>query len=217
MYSTNTMPTDEQQFLPKERLDLPKPHEALPQPKQESSSVSVESPLKHEEESKQEVKTLLSWHAPGRPFRARNRSYFVNILILMLVINVILFLFSQYLLMLVVISLVFVNYALTTVPPHDFRYKISNQGVTIEEHFYLWQELYDFYFKRQEHQDVLILRTKSYIPGELVFTLGEMSSEHVKNIIVPYLPYREFVPPSSMEKAGEWLSKTFPLEHTRKT
>lgn len=211
------MPANEQQYLPKTHLDLPKPHDTPQGPQEQSiAETPVQEGGSGQNKQEDEVKTLLSWHAPGRPFRARDRSYFINILILMLIVNVILFLFSQYLLMLVVASLVFVNYALTTVPPHDFRYKISNQGVMIEEHFYLWQELYDFYFKKQENQDVLILRTKSYIPGEFVITLGDMSKDHVKNVLVPYLPYRELVPPSSMEKAGEWLSKTFPLEHQKR-
>jgi flagellar biosynthesis protein FliP len=72
-----------------------------------------------------EVKTLLSWHAPGRPFRKRSKEYYLSVLLIMLLIEIILFLFSQYVLMAVVLSLVFVAFALATVPPRDFYYKIS--------------------------------------------------------------------------------------------
>jgi hypothetical protein len=158
------------------------------------------------------VKTLLTWKAPGRPFRKRGKEYFLNILVITFAIQVILFLFSQYLLMVLVVALVFLTFALASVPPHDFHYKITTQGLTIENHFYYWTELYDFYFKSAEGTDVLHITTKAYLPGELTLTLGDLHAEHVKTILLPYLPYREIVQPTFVERAGEWLSRTFPLE-----
>ena len=131
---------------------------------------------------------------------------------IMLLIEIILFLYSQYLLMLVVVSLVFVSFALATVPPRDFNYRISSEGITIEDHFFLWQELYDFYFKKKEGVEVLHVRTHSMIPGELIITLGTVDKEHVKSVLLPYLPYREIIRPSFMEKSADWLSRNFPLD-----
>lgn len=161
-----------------------------------------------------DVRTLLSWHAPGRPFVKRSKEYFVNIILIMLAIEVILFLFSQYMLMMVVASLVFLAYALATVPPHDFHYKITTEGVLVEDHFFLWQELYDFYFTRRENEDILHIRTKAYFPGELVVVLGAMNRDHVRSILIPFLPYREYIKPTFMQKSGDWLEKTFPLDRT---
>lgn len=159
-----------------------------------------------------QIKTLLSWHAPGRPFRKREKKFFINVIVLAAFIEIIIFLFSQYLLMLVVASLVFVIFALNYVPPHNFRYRISSEGITIEDHFFLWQELYDFYFKRREGHDVLHIRTRALIPGELTLTLGDVHTEQVKSVLLPYLPYREVVRPTFMEKSGDFLSRNFPLE-----
>lgn len=161
-----------------------------------------------------EVKTLLSWTAPGRPYSKKGKEYFINIVLITLAINVILFLFSQYLLMLVVAALAFLAYALATVPPHDFHYKITSEGVRVEEYFFLWQELYDFYFKRRDGVDVLHISTKSFYPSELVLVLKDMHVDHVKSILLPYLPYREYVEPTFMEKSGAWLEKNFPLDRT---
>lgn len=158
------------------------------------------------------VRTLLAWQAPGRPFQKRSKEYFLSGLLIALLIEVILFLFSQYLLMVVVASLVFLSFALASVPPRNFRYKISTEGITIEDYFYLWQELYDFYFKKKDGQDVLHIRTHAIIPGELVITLGPMTKEHIKAVLLPYLPYREIVKPTFIEKSGDWLSRNFPLE-----
>jgi hypothetical protein len=159
-----------------------------------------------------DVKTLLEWEAPGRPFIKRHKSYYTTSLLIMFFLEVILFLFSQYMLMLVVASLVFVAFALATVPPHNFKYRISSEGIFIEDYFYIWDEIYDFFFTKQHNQDVLILRTKAFLPGELTITLGDVSMEKIKHAILPYLPFREFIPLTTSEKLGNWMSKTFPLE-----
>ena len=166
--------------------------------------------------SSHEVKTLLSWTSPGRPFRKRSKQYYLTSILIMFLVEVILFLFSQYMLMVVVLSLVFVAFALATVPPRNFVYRISTEGITIEDHFFLWVELYDFYFKKREGIEVLHIRTHAFIPGELTITLGNISKDHVKSVLLPYLPYREVIRPTFMEKSGDWLSRNFPLEKTLK-
>jgi hypothetical protein len=161
-----------------------------------------------------EVKTLLSWKAPGRPYKKKGREYFINILLLTLAINVILFLFSQYLAMLVVVTLAFLAYALATVPPRDFHYKITTEGIMVEDYFLLWQELYDFYFKHRDGLDILHVGTKTFYPGELIIVLEGIPVEHVKSVLLPYLPYREYVSPTFVERWGSWLEKNFPLDKT---
>ncbi len=161
-----------------------------------------------------DVVTLLSWQGSGRPFQKKGKAYFATGLLIMLLIEIILFLFSQYLLMLVVVSFVFLTFVLASTPPQDFHYRISSEGIMVEDHFYLWQELYDFYFKKIHGVNVLHVRTHFLIPGELTITLGDISPAHVKSIMLQYLPYREFVKPTSMENAANWLAKTFPLERT---
>jgi hypothetical protein len=159
------------------------------------------------------VETLLEWTAPGRPFRKRGKQYYLTSLLIALLVEVILFLFSQYMLMLVVLSLLFVAFALATIPPGDFKYRISTEGITIEDHFFLWQELYDFYFKKREGVDVVHVRTHSFIPGELTLTLSNVDREHVKSTLLNFLPYREVIRSTFMEKSGDWLARNFPLEN----
>jgi hypothetical protein len=171
------------------------------------------------EESKEKTQAIhteepqpLEWVAPGRPFQKKGKQYYLTALLIMLLVEIILFLFSQYMLMVVVLSLVFVGFALATIPPKDFHYRISSEGVMIEDTFFLWKELYDFYFKK-EGTETLHVRTQAYLPGELILTLGNMDKEKVKKALLPYLPFREYVKPSFMEKSGDWLAKNFPLEN----
>ncbi|HVZ58425.1 MAG TPA: hypothetical protein VG935_01590 [Patescibacteria group bacterium] len=185
------------------------PSRLLPPPQEE---LLPEHTMNAKTDNGNELKTLLAWSAPGRPFRKRNKEYFLNILIIMLLVEIILFLFSQYDLMVLVVALVFLTYALNTVPPHDFHYKITLQGIMVEDHFFLWQELYDFSFNRQNGEDVLIVGTKAWYPGELTIVLGMMHKEQVRDILLQFLPYREYVKPSFMERSAGWMEKNFPLE-----
>lgn len=189
-----------EKFLPK---DLPKEITAASQtPNTEQNSYS------------HDVKTFLAWTGPGRPFRKRGKQFFLTAILIALLVEIILFLFSQYLLMLVVVSLVFLSFVMAIVAPRDFHYRISSEGITVEDHSYLWIELYDFYFKKRENIDILHVRTKALLPGELTMTLGEIDREHVKSILLAYLPYREVVKATFMEKSGDWLARNFPLEKT---
>ncbi len=182
------------------QLDLPK-------------DLPKELPPGHESQQQEHYpKTLLSWKAPGRPYKKRGKQFFATSLLLTLLVEIILFLFSQYALMAVVASFVFLSFSFVLVPPRDFHYKISNQGLTIEDHFYLWQELYDFYFKRREGVDILMVRTHDFFPGELSISLGDVDKTHILAVMLPYLPYRETVKATFMEKGADWLVKTFPLE-----
>jgi len=155
----------------------------------------------------------LEWTAPGRPFQKRTKQFYLTALLIMLLLEIILFLFSQYLLMVVIVSLVFVGFALASVPPKDFNYRISTEGIMIEDRFFLWKELYDFYFKKVDGVETVHVRTVAYLPGELILTLGNLEKDEVKKALFPYLPFREYVKPSFMEKSGDWLSKNFPLEN----
>lgn len=186
----------QESLLPKEPLELPKP----------------QADTSRELYQQSMVRTLLAWHAPGRPYKKRKKEYYLTSILIALLIEIILFLFSQYLLMLVVVSLVFVAFALAFVPPHDFHYRISTEGVTIEDHSFLWEELYDFYFKRRDGIDILHIRTRAFLPGELTITLGDMNKEHIKEILLPYLSYREVLKKTFMENSADWLSHNFPLE-----
>lgn len=164
-------------------------------------------PLHHD------VKTLLTWHAPGRPFRNHSKEYYVNGILIACAVEILVFLVMKDLfLMAAICAFVFLWVALSIVPPRPFYYKISTEGIQVEDHFFIWEELYDFYFMKEHGQDVLHIGTRSFFPGELLITLGDISPKHIKTVLLPYLPYREYVKPTFIQQAGDWLEKNFPLE-----
>lgn len=182
-----------------------------------SSAKKDEQEIEHvtQERSYNEVQTLLEWIAPGRPFKKRGKSFFATSLTILFFIEVILFLFSQYILMVVCLSVVFVAFVLATVPPQPLHYRISTEGLFVEDHFYLWQELYDFYFFTQQGEEQLYVRTH-FLPGLLTIMTGEVTKEEIKKTLLPFLPFREYVKPTFVDKAAAWMEKTFPLEASSK-
>lgn len=167
-----------------------------------------------QEAVKDEIRTYLSWHAHGRPYQEHSTEYYTNSFLITMAIEIILFLFSQYILMALVFSLAFLVFALAVVPPRNLYYRISSEGIRVEDHYFIWDELYDFYFMKSHDQDILHVRTKDYFPGELTIVLGDVPAQQVKTVLRYFLPFREYVKPSFIDQAGNWLTKNFPLERT---
>src|SRR5579864_5923995 len=136
-----------------------------------------EEELAQEEED--EIETYLSWHAHGRPYKQHSVEYYTNSFLITMAIEIILFLFSQYVLMALVFSLAFLVFALSVVPPRNLYYRISSEGIRIEDNYFIWDELYDFYFSKINGQDILHVRTKDYFPGELTIVLGEVPVKQI--------------------------------------
>lgn len=179
-------------------------------------TVSEHQGPEHEDEA-YDVKTLIEWHAPGRPFQSHSKEYYINLFLITVAIEIIIFLFHQYLLMMVVLSLAFLAFALAIIPPHMFYYKITTEGIRVEDMFFLWDELYDFYFEKHNGVEVLKVGTKAYFPGELTLMLGDdVERKKLKVTMLAFLPFREYVKPTMTQKAGDWLGKNFPLEKSPK-
>ena len=160
-----------------------------------------------------DVSTILAWHAPGRPFKKHSKEYFINGFLILTSIEIIAFLmFHDIYLFSAIFSVAFLWFALSIVPPHIFYYKITSEGIRIENNFFIWDELYDFYFAKHYGIDVIKIETNSYIPGELTLVLGDITTQHIKEALLPFLPFREYVHPTLTQRASDWLEKNFPLE-----
>lgn len=182
-------------------------------PKKEKKKEEHFSPKMHEAG---EIKTLLAWEGPSRPFRRKDRSYYTTLAIIVFLLVLILFLAREFLLIATVLSLAFVSYVLAFVPPTKVQYKISTQGITIGEDFYFWHFLDAFWFNEKERSKVLHIQTIFRFPAQLMLVLDGVEEEEVKKIVAKFLPFHEVPYKSLMEKWSEGLQKNFPLENTHK-
>lgn len=162
------------------------------------------------------VRTLISWKAPSRPYRKKERSYYTTVALLIILVSMIAFFWGERLLIGALLALGFLVYVLNFTPPQDVEYKISTQGITIGDHFYHWEELDSFWFSKKEGQNILNILTKFRFPGLLMLVMGDTEEEELKTLTARYLPFHEIAPKSTLEKWSESLQKHFPLETPHK-
>jgi hypothetical protein len=162
------------------------------------------------------VETLLSWTAPSRAFRKKDRSYYTTILIIVILLMLIAFLAREFLLIGVLLAITFVTYVLAFVPPGDVLYRISTQGITIGDHFYFWHDLESFWLKNKDDVKVVYVQTHLRFPGQLILVLGEESEDEVKRALARFLPFHEIPKMTLLDRWAEGLQKHFPLENTHR-
>src|SRR4030042_5292604 len=121
------------------------------------------------EEKRQEV--YLSWSSPSRLFKKRDKEYFTNIGAIVFLLVVILVFAREFLLIAAVVSIVFLVYVLSTVPPEEVSHRITNLGIESAGHYYRWEELSEFWFDQQWGQSLLIL--KPLFGPRVIILLGE--------------------------------------------
>ncbi len=153
---------------------------------------------------------LMLWNAPSRPFKQRDRQFFVTIVTIVLLISLILFFAGQVLPIAVVISVAFLGYVLSVVPPENVTYKLTTYGVRIEDELYRWDELGRFWYETRYDQQLLKIEVARF-PSRLTIVLGEALQDDITAILSEVLP-QEKPDDSAIERAGNWLQEKIPLE-----
>ena len=163
------------------------------------------------------IQTLVSWIAVSRPHRKKDRSFYTTVAILIILIAMIALLAGERMLVAVLFALMFLVYVLNFIEPQEVEYKLSTQGVTIDEHFYHWQELDSFWFEKKDGFTVLHILTQLHFPSMLMLVLGPTTNEEeIKKTVARFLPFHEIAPKSVIDKWGQSLQKYFPLENPHK-
>lgn len=159
-------------------------------------------------QKKEEV--YLSWTSPSRLFKKRDSEYFRNIGAIVFLLIIILVFAREFLLIAAVVSIVFLIYVLSTVPPEDVNHRITNLGIESAGHFYRWQELVEFWFEEQWGQTMILLRP--IFGTRIIILLGDQDKQKVRESVAKHVPFREQPEKSWVDNAASWLSEKIPLE-----
>src|SRR3990172_6112767 len=89
---------------------------------------------------------LTTWKAPSRPFKRRDREFYVTIMAMGGIVALILFLVEGFMPVILIVSLFFLFYVLSTVEPDKIEYKVTTKGVKIAEKRIDWSNLGRFWF-----------------------------------------------------------------------
>lgn len=162
----------------------------------------------NEPTTKEEV--FLSWSSPSRLFKRRDSEYFKTVGAIVFLLMVILVFASEYVLAAAILSIVFLVYVLSTVPPENVDHRITNHGMESAGHFYRWSEFGEFWFETQWGQTMVVLQP--LMGARVIVLMGNEDKEKMKKIIEKYVPYRETPEKTWVDNAARWLSEKIPLE-----
>ena len=157
------------------------------------------------------AKDLLEWEAPARPFKKRDREYFTTIGAIVFLLTIILFFLKEWLLIGAIIAFAFLAYVLASIPPEKVKHKITTRGIITAGKMHKWPTLSRFWFSEKWGSKILNIETLFAVPRHLTLLLGSQNQEKVKGIVEKYL-VEDRPPANFLDKAGNWLTKKFPLE-----
>lgn len=151
---------------------------------------------------------LVVWSGPARPFKRRDRQFYVTVFAMAGIVGLVLFFAEGVMPVILIISLVFLYYVLSTVPPEDVEYKITSKGIKIAGKLTEWQYLTRFWFSKRFETELLIFESL-LIPGRIEFVIKADLKEKLRKEISAYIPYEE-VPASGLDRVTAWFAKILP-------
>ena len=162
------------------------------------------------EEAKEQKEVYLSWSSPSRLFKRRDREYFTNVGAIVFLLIIILVFAREFLLIAAVVSIVFLIYVLSTVPPENVEHRITNLGIESAGHFYRWEQLGEFWFEEQWGQ--VLLKLRPVMGPHIIILLADQDKAHVRELVAKHIPFREQPEKNWVDNAASWLTKKIPLE-----
>ena len=152
-------------------------------------------------------KDLFGWSAKSRPFKKRPREYWVTIVAIASLLSFIMFLAEGTMPVILVISVVFLYYVLSTVEPHEISFRVTDKGVRIADRLTEWSLLKRFWFVSRLDSMTLNFETVEF-PGRLEMMVLEKDIPKLKQIVGKYL-LEEEPEKTSIDKASDFVSKRF--------
>jgi len=153
-------------------------------------------------------KVLLSWVAPARPFKRRSRDFYISIVTVTSLVGLVLFLIEGLMPILLLVSLVFLFYVMSTIEPEQIQCQITDRGLRIGGVKTEWSNYGRFWFAHRFGGDILVIETGS-LSGRTEIVVTSELKDQIKNVLSQYILYEE-VSASFWDKAAGWASKFIP-------
>lgn len=162
-----------------------------------------------------EEKTLIEWEAPERAFKKRDKDFWITAIAILVLFSVVLVFIKEFFLIVALVSVLFLYYALATVPPQIIKYKITNRNIYIGTANYPWDLLFRFWFKKSLNSELLEFETNLRLPRQISLVINESDKEEIKQIVLKKLPLIE-TSPNFIDKTAKWWNDKMPWEKREK-
>jgi hypothetical protein len=158
-----------------------------------------------------EEKVQIKWNAPERAFQKKDKDFWITIIAILILVSVILFFVKEFFLIIALISVLFLYYVLSTVPPKNTDYKITNRAIYFGESSYVWELLNRFWFKKNLSSQMIHFETNLHFPRTISLVINEQDKDSIKNIVVKKIPLIKDSP-NFIDKLTKWATSKLPLE-----
>lgn len=155
----------------------------------------------------------VSWEAPARPYKKRNREYYTTIGSIVFLLAVILLLLKEFLLIGVIIAIGFLSYALASIPPENTTHQITTKGIRTENRLFEWNILRLFWIEKKWDTELLMIATSLPLPSHIMMVIDPQKRSKILESLGERLTL-EKPADSFVDRASAWLQKKVPLENS---
>lgn len=159
-------------------------------------------------------KVLVEWSAPARPYKSRSREFYTTIGSIAFLLGIILLLLKEFLLIGVIIAFAFLSYVLSSVKPDSTTHQITTKGIRTDNKLFTWEELTNFWLKKEWDTEVVICKTVKQLPGVILMVLDPKKREEIIKTLGDKIPL-EKPEDSFVDRASKWLGDKVPLEDSK--
>lgn len=158
-----------------------------------------------------EERVLMEWTAAERAFKRRDRDFWITAIAILILVSVILIFVKEFFLIIALGSLLFLYYVMSTVPPGEAKYKITNRAIYFGEVQYYWDILEKFWFKSSLSSEMVHFGTLLRFPRAVSLVIRPEDKEKIKELVIKRIPLIEN-PPNFVDKLTKWFADRLPLE-----
>jgi hypothetical protein len=135
------------------------------------------------------IQTLYKWRAPERIFAPKNRSWYVSVAFVVIIIVAYSALTANYLLILALIVLLILLYALNTFPPKVIEHEITNKGIKTFDKIFTWNKIENFWVSRRSNQYLLNIDLLDGSVKRMILLVGDGDANKIVQELVKRVDY----------------------------
>jgi len=136
-------------------------------------------------------KELFSWRAPSKIERKRSRNEHLQLLLIVIFCVVVFVLLSEIAIAIVFTMLAGVYALLMASPPTQMECRVTTLGVKVDEKYYFWPDMSQFWMEEKNADRVLYLRVIFPALKIMKLVISAANEEQLRKIIGNYLLYKK--------------------------
>ncbi len=156
-------------------------------------------------------KVLFSWQGPSKIDRKKKKNEVAQLVLFAVIVILILFLLQEVLLALVIVMFAVLYLLFEATPPLLLQYQITTIGIKIEEKYYYWPQLTQFWFEDKNETRILHIRNIYPRLQVLKLIIHPDDETDIKTNIGKYLLYKK-PQQTAFEKWLKRVSSYLPLD-----